>query len=191
MPEEARKEIAAGTDEQGLFPRGFDLFGYIIQQLTNMDARYEARFDRIETRIDKLDTRIDKLDSKIDTQINALRQEMQENDARLQQEIAILRQEIKSGQQEIRSIHRWSIASIVTTIVGLGGGYRFPTGHPGLATLINPGVDTIGIKREFLIKYFKQLTPEQKMKMVPQLGRYAERLKLGIKRARKNGRPDN
>lgn len=46
-------------------------------------------------------------------------------------------------------------------------------------------------KRKLIIKYFKQLTPEQKMKMVPELGRYAAKLRQGVKKARENGRPDN
>ncbi|MDN5346903.1 MAG: hypothetical protein PWP65_467 [Clostridia bacterium] len=128
MPEEAKKEIAAGADEQ-ILGRGFDPFVYIIQQLTNMDARYEARFDRIETRIDKLD-------NKIDTQINALRQEMQENITALRQEMqqgdaalrrdmqqgdAALLQAVQSLQQEMRSIQRWSMGSLLAVVVGLGG----------------------------------------------------------------------
>ncbi|WP_258359491.1 hypothetical protein [Moorella sulfitireducens (nom. illeg.)] len=46
-------------------------------------------------------------------------------------------------------------------------------------------------KKESLINYFKQLTPEQKMKMVPELGRFAAKLRQGVKKTGKNERPDN
>jgi len=92
MPEEARKEIAAGEGES-FYQRGFDPYNYIIQQLNNMDARFEARFD--------------KLDNKIDNQINALRQEMLQG--------------FNTLQQENKSLTRWVIGTIVAVIMSSVG----------------------------------------------------------------------
>ena len=101
MFEEARKETVAGTEEQEFSTRGFDPFNFILHQLNRIDARLEARFD--------------KLDNKIDTQIALLREEMQVGDASL-------REEIRAGDAELhKEIHnntRTLIALVVTVVVG-------------------------------------------------------------------------
>ena len=110
MPEEARKEIAAGEGEP-FYQRGFDPYNYIIQQLNNMDGRFENRFD--------------KLDNKIDSHINVLRQEMLQGFNTFQQENKSLRQEMLQGfntlQQENKSLTRWAIGTIIAVIMSSVG----------------------------------------------------------------------
>ncbi|WP_406676302.1 hypothetical protein [Moorella sp. ACPs] len=95
MPEEARKEIAAGTDEI-FYPRGFDPFNYLVQQLNNMDARFEARFTKLEN------------------EIGTLRQDM----GTLREEIHRVREEM---HRELRSVQRWSFGIVAGVIVGFIG----------------------------------------------------------------------
>ncbi|QGP94012.1 hypothetical protein MGLY_34370 [Neomoorella glycerini] len=95
MPEEARKEIAAGTDEI-FYPRGFDPFNYLVQQLNNMDARWETRDNKYENRF-----------TRIETEMGTLRQA-----------IGILREEM---HREFRSVQRWSFGTIAAVIVGFVG----------------------------------------------------------------------
>ncbi|KKM12812.1 hypothetical protein SY88_01690 [Clostridiales bacterium PH28_bin88] len=86
VEEETRKQLAAGSEEQGFtFRTSFDPFNMIMQQLV------------------KLDDKLGKLDEKLDTKIDGLRREMD----------AIIDAKIDGLHQELHSTTRWIIGTIV------------------------------------------------------------------------------
>ncbi|GEA19268.1 hypothetical protein [Moorella sp. E306M] len=128
MPEEARKEIAAGTDEI-FYPRGFDPFNYLVQQLNNMDARWETRFSKVETQFTELEkkfeSRFAELEKKFEGRFNELDNKYENRFTRIETEMGTLRQAIgilrEEMLREFRSVQRWSFGTIAAVIVGFVG----------------------------------------------------------------------
>lgn len=139
MPEEARKEIAAGTDEI-FYPRGFDPFNYLVQQLNNMDARWETRFSKVETQFTELEKKFEsrfaelekkfegrfaELEKKFEGRFNELDNKYENRFTRIETEMGTLRQAIgilrEEMLREFRSVQRWSFGTIAAVIVGFVG----------------------------------------------------------------------
>lgn len=118
--DETRKQIAAGSDEQGIpFRASFDPFNMIMQQLNKLDSRLDrlddridrvdARFDKVDARFDKVDDRIGSLDGKIDRLRGELRQEFETR--------------MDSLHSELHGTTRWIVGTIIAAAgvaVGLG-----------------------------------------------------------------------
>ncbi|CEP66413.1 Uncharacterized [Moorella glycerini] len=139
MPEEARKEIAAGTDEI-FYPRGFDPFNYLVQQLNNMDTRWETRFSKVETQFTELEKKFEgrfaelekkfegrftDLEKKFEGRFNELDNKYENRFTRIETEMGTLRQAIgilrEEMHREFRSVQRWSFGTIAAVIVGFVG----------------------------------------------------------------------
>lgn len=128
MPEEARKEIAAGIDDIS-YTRGFDPFNYLVQQLNNMDARWETRFSKVETRFteleNKFESRFVELEKKFDGRFTELDNKYENRFTRIETEMGTLRQAIgvlrEEMHREFRSVQRWSFGTIAAVVVGFVG----------------------------------------------------------------------
>jgi hypothetical protein len=99
VPEQAREELAAGTEEVGS-GGVFALFTALLGRMDNMESRLRQEIQMREA---------------------ALRQEMQAGDAALRQEISALRQEMQAGdaalRQEIASLRLWMIGTLLSVVV--------------------------------------------------------------------------
>ncbi|AEG13868.1 hypothetical protein Desku_0227 [Desulfofundulus kuznetsovii DSM 6115] len=67
VEDETRKQLAAGSEEQGFtFRTSFDPFNMIMQQLSKLDTKIDDLRKETDAKIEKQDTRFDRLDAKID-----------------------------------------------------------------------------------------------------------------------------
>ncbi|MBC7347940.1 MAG: hypothetical protein H5U00_10915 [Clostridia bacterium] len=70
VEDETKKQLAAGSEEQGfIFRTSFDPFNMIMQQLGKLD-------DKLGKLEEKLDTKIDGLRQEMDAKIDSLHQEL-------------------------------------------------------------------------------------------------------------------
>ncbi|TDA65763.1 MAG: hypothetical protein D9V47_12390 [Clostridia bacterium] len=77
VEDETRKQLAAGSEEQGFtFRTSFDPFNMIMQQLGKLDDKLGKLDEKIDTKIDKLDAKIDGLRREVDAKIDGLHQEL-------------------------------------------------------------------------------------------------------------------
>lgn len=77
VEDETRKQLAAGSEEQGFtFRTSFDPFNMIMQQLGKLDDKLGKLNEKIDTKIDKLDAKIDGLRREVDAKIEGLHQEL-------------------------------------------------------------------------------------------------------------------
>ncbi|MGB9885596.1 MAG: coiled-coil domain-containing protein [Moorellales bacterium] len=124
VEDETKKQVAAGSEEQGFtFRTSFDPFNLIMQQLARLDdklgrldEKLDARIDKLNARIDKLDVRIDKLDAridKLDAKIEDLRKETDAKIQRLEARIDRLDVKTEALHQELHNTTRWIIGTIV------------------------------------------------------------------------------
>ncbi|MBC7347987.1 MAG: hypothetical protein H5U00_11160, partial [Clostridia bacterium] len=68
--DETRKQLAAGSEEQGFtFRTSFDPFNMIMQQLGKLDDKLGKLDEKIDTKIDKLYAKIDDLRKETDAKI--------------------------------------------------------------------------------------------------------------------------
>jgi predicted RNase H-like nuclease (RuvC/YqgF family) len=103
VEDESRKQMAAGSEEQGFtFRTSFDPFNMIMQQLGKLDDKLEKLNEKIDTKIDKLDAKIDGLRQEMDAKIDGLHREV---DAK-----------IDGLHQELHNTTRWIIGTIVAVV---------------------------------------------------------------------------
>jgi predicted nucleic acid-binding Zn-ribbon protein len=110
VEDETKKQVAAGSEEQGFtFRTSFDPFNLIMQQLARLDDKLGRLDEKLDARIDKLDARIDKLDAKIED----LRKETDAKIQRLEARIDRLDVKTEALHQELHNTTRWIIGTIV------------------------------------------------------------------------------
>lgn len=100
VEDETRKQLAAGSEEQGFsFRTSFDPFNMIMQQLGRLDDKLGKLEEKIDTKIEKLDAKIDGLRQEVETKIDGLHREVETK--------------IDGLHQELHNTTRWIIGTIV------------------------------------------------------------------------------
>ncbi|MGB9660995.1 MAG: hypothetical protein ACPL5F_03130 [Moorellaceae bacterium] len=111
VEDETRKQLAAGSEEQGFsFRTSFDPFNMIMQQLGRLEDKLGKLDEKIDTKIDKLDAKIDGLRREVETKIDGLRREVETKIDGLQREVET---KIDGLHQELHNTTRWIIGTIV------------------------------------------------------------------------------
>lgn len=109
IQDETRKQLAAGSEDQGIAIRTFfDPFNVIIQQLGRLD-------DKLGKLDEKIDTKMDALHQELKIEVGGLRQELNLKADGLRQELNIQELNIRFDglHQEVHSTTRWIIGTTV------------------------------------------------------------------------------
>jgi flagellar capping protein FliD len=125
IEDETRKQLAAGSDEQGFtFHASFDPFNMIMQQLGKLDIKIDdlrketdAKIEKLNTRFDRMDAQIDDLRKETDVKLEKLDTRFDRMDAKidgLRQELhSTLDAKIDGLHRELHSTSHWIIGTIV------------------------------------------------------------------------------